>query len=148
MATLFAFIPHRPPFSLVDRVVRIEGETVLAEKRVTAGDPLLGDGGLGGLLLIEALAQTAACLMGSQRGGAGHLGYLVAAQGWKFRASAAPGEIVLLQATRTSALGPLHRFEGQARVGDRELGGGTMTFAVRLAGGSPGAALDGSSSSL
>src|SRR5437667_6562256 len=99
MEPVSRLIPHRPPFRLVDRVLSVEGGTVVAEKRVAADDPLLGGGGLGGTLLVEALAQTAACLMGLRHGGESHLGYLVAAAGWKFHAVAAPGETVTLRAT-------------------------------------------------
>jgi 3-hydroxyacyl-[acyl-carrier-protein] dehydratase len=132
-------IPHRPPFLLVDRVIAVEDDRVDAEKLVTAGDPLVGDGGLGGPLLMEACAQTAACLMGALGGGEGHLGYLVAAQGWKFLDFARPGEIARFSARRVSMLGALHRFEAVARVGERELASGTMTFAVRFDGAAPGA---------
>ncbi len=124
-------LPHRPPWALVDRVVSADGATVVAEKRVTVDDPLLGAGGLGGPLALEALAQTAACLMGlSAEGRAGHRGYLVAARGWKFPSRALPGETVTLTATKTSALGALHGFDAAARVGEREIAAGSFTFAV------------------
>ena len=122
-------IPHRPPFSLIDRVIAVEGDTVIAEKRVTADDPLCGRG-LGGMLLVEALAQTAACLMGMRRGGDRHLGYLVAASGFRFHAIARPGETVVLRATRTAELGALSRFDAVALVGEREIAAGIMMFSV------------------
>lgn len=138
MRAAIGLIPHRPPFLLVDEVVAIEGDEVRAVRRVAVDDPLVGDAGLRGPMLIEALAQTAACLMGASGGGAGHLGYLVAAQGWKFSGIVRPGETVALSARRVSALGALHRFEGVARVDGREIAAGTMTFAVRFDGVAPG----------
>lgn len=123
-------LPHRPPWALVDRVVSADAATVVAEKRVSAGDPLVGRG-LAGPLALEALAQTAACLMGlSAAGRAGHRGYLVAARGWKFPSVALPGDTVTLTATKTSELGALHGFDASARVGDREVASGSFTFAV------------------
>ncbi len=131
MRPLSDLLPHRPPMSLVDRVVAADGTRVVGEKRVTADDPLLGAEGMGGPLLIEALAQTAACLMGLQNEGrGGHRGYLVAARGWKFPASALPGETVTLEAERVSALGGLHGFTARAHVDGRELGSGSLSFAV------------------
>lgn len=139
MRAAIGLIPHRPPFLFIDEVSVIDGDEVQAVKRVGAGDALLGDAGLQGALLVEALAQTAACLMGaSNGGGAGHLGYLVAAQGWKFSGIVRPGETVELAARRVSALGALHRFEGVARVDGRKIAAGTMTFAVRFDGVAPG----------
>ena len=133
MRALRDLIPHRPPWGLIDRLVSVEGNVVVAEKQVSGDDPLLGMGGLGGALAIEALAQTAACLMGwrgSDRGR--HRGYLVAARGFRFPSFARSGETVTLRAEKTSELGDLHGFSGRATVGEREIAAGTMTFAVRF----------------
>ena len=118
---------------MIDRLVSFNEQSVVAERRVTAGDPLLGDEGLRGPMLIEALAQTAACCMGLSRHGAAHLGYLVAAAGWKFHAGALPGDTVTLTATRVAALGALHRFAASASVGERQIASGSMTFSVEPA---------------
>ena len=131
MSSILDLLPHRPPWSLVDRVLSIEAGRVTAEKRVCADDPLVGQG-IGGPLVIEALSQAAACLMGSQTPGRPHIGYLVAAQGWKFHSIAKPGETLTLAAHRVAELGTLYRFEGQAWVGARAVASGTMTFAVTL----------------
>ena len=105
---------------------------MVGEKRISAADPLL-HGRLAGPLVMEALAQTAACLMGLRNGHrAGHRGYLVAARGWKFPDSAESGETVTLIATQRSELGGLHAFDAVARVGEREIASGTMTFAVHF----------------
>jgi len=144
MRPVIDLLPHRPPWSLVDKIVSADGATVVAEKRVTLGDPLLGAGGLGGPLAIEALAQAAACLVGLRAEGAsGHRGYLVAARGWKFPSVARPGETVTLTATKVSELGALHGFEASARVGEREIASGAMTFAVTFDGARDGARVGG-----
>jgi 3-hydroxymyristoyl/3-hydroxydecanoyl-(acyl carrier protein) dehydratase len=133
MRPIGELLPHRAPWALVDRVLSVEESTVTAEKRVSADDPLCGEAGLGGPLLLEALAQAAACLMGAENPGrSGHRGYLVAARGWKFPSWAQPGETVTLVARKVSQLGELHGFEAVARAGERELASGSMTFAVRF----------------
>jgi 3-hydroxyacyl-[acyl-carrier-protein] dehydratase len=121
-------IPHRPPWLLIDRVTSVAGERVEAERRLAADDPLCADG-LPETLVVEALAQTAACLMGHERGA--HRGYLVAAAGFEFHGRAQAGETLTLSATRTAALGALHRFDGEAHVGARLVARGQMTFAVQ-----------------
>ena len=132
---LGALLPHRPPWLLIDRVVSVDGGTVVAEKRVSVGDSLVGAEGFGGPLIIEALAQTAACLMGAMSDGAsGHRGYLVAARAWKFPSFARPGETLTLTATRTSTLGSLHGFAARAHVGERLVASGDMSFAVVIDG--------------
>lgn len=121
-------IPHRAPWLLVDRVVARGADEVTAEKRLAADDPLLADGELGEVLVVEALAQAAACL---NAGGLGrHRGLLVAAAGFAFDGRARAGETLTLVARRTAALGALVRFSVEARVAERVIARGQLTFAV------------------
>jgi 3-hydroxyacyl-[acyl-carrier-protein] dehydratase len=130
MSDGIGLIPHAPPWRLIDRVLVTDGQRVEAEKLVTAGDPLAGDE-LPEVLLVEALAQTAACL---NAGGMGaHRGYLVAAQGFSFDGRARAGDRLRLVATRTAALGALHKFDGEASVDGKVLARGQMTFALEPA---------------
>jgi 3-hydroxymyristoyl/3-hydroxydecanoyl-(acyl carrier protein) dehydratase len=142
------WLPHRPPWLRIDRVSALYEDRVVAEKRISAGDPLVSgarggramasgplvpDSGLGGFLLIDLAAQAAACLMAAQSPGQGaHLGYLVAAQGWKFQRMALPGETLTVEVTRQAQLGALVRFAGVLRVGDLTVAEGEFTCAVRL----------------
>ncbi len=127
MAAPVDLIPHRPPWLLVDRLVtRGDGE-VEAEKLIAADDPLLADG-LPELLLLEAMAQTAALCNAGERGA--HRGLLVAATGVSFDGRARPGERVRLFARRAAGLGALVRFDAEARVGERLLARAQMTFAL------------------
>jgi len=130
MASVTDLIPHRAPWLLVDRVVDVAGERVCAEKRLTTNDPLLCDG-LPETLVVEALAQTAACLNGTGLGA--HRGFLVAATGFEFHGRAQAGETLTLVAVRTASLGALHRFSGEATVDGRLVAKGQMTFAVERA---------------
>jgi 3-hydroxymyristoyl/3-hydroxydecanoyl-(acyl carrier protein) dehydratase len=132
MSGLLDRIPHRPPWLLVDRVVSVVGPTVTAERRLASNDPLMCDG-LPELLCVEALAQTAACLRADEVGT--HRGYLVAISGFSFEGRAQAGETLLLTATRTAALGALHKFDGTAQAvapggQARLVARGQMTFAV------------------
>jgi len=122
-------VPHRAPFSLIDRLVLLERDRAVAEKRLSAGDPLCG-GGLRGPLCIEALAQTAACVMVGRMGERRHAGYLVAAAGWKFPDGGRTGDTVTLEAELVHQLGGLVRFSGRAAVGRRELASGTLTLSI------------------
>jgi 3-hydroxyacyl-[acyl-carrier-protein] dehydratase len=127
MEALVDLIPHRPPWLLVDRVVERSADGVIAEKRVAAGDPLLADG-LPELLLLEALAQTAACCNAGALGR--HRGLLVAASAVSFDGRAQAGDLVVLRARKTAVLGALVRFEADARVGERTIARAQMTFAI------------------
>jgi 3-hydroxyacyl-[acyl-carrier-protein] dehydratase len=125
------WLPHRPPWLRIDSVSALEGDRVVAQKRISANDPLVG-GGLGGFLVLDLAAQAAACLMAARSPGqGGHLGYLVAAQGWKFHRLAIPGETLTLEVTRQAELGPLVRFAGTIRVGEFAVAEGEFTCAIR-----------------
>jgi 3-hydroxyacyl-[acyl-carrier-protein] dehydratase len=131
MERLVDLIPHRPPWLLVDRVLSRAGGVVEAEKLVAAGDPLLCDGELPELCVLEALAQTAACENAGVLGS--HLGLWVAASGVSFDGRARAGDVVRLRACKTAAMGALVRFTVEARVGERVIARGEMTFAVTVA---------------
>src|SRR4051794_27781131 len=124
-------IPHRAPWLLVDRVVTRSDVRVDAEKRLAADDPLLAPEGLPELYVLEALAQTAACVNAGNMGQ--HRGLLVAASRVVFDGRAQAGDVVALHAERTAALGTLLRFAVEARVGERVIARGELTFAVTIA---------------
>ncbi len=127
MSSAADLLPHRAPFLLVDRVLEAAPGKVRAEKQVSAGDPLVGDQ-LPDMLVIEALAQTAACSNRSEHGP--HLGYLVAITGFTFEGRAAVGETLTLRVERAAQLGGLSQFDGEATVGERLIARGRMTFSV------------------
>jgi 3-hydroxyacyl-[acyl-carrier-protein] dehydratase len=130
MERLLDLIPHRPPWLLVDEVTARSNDAVEAEKRLSAGDPLLADG-LPETLVLEAMAQAAACANAGQLGT--HQGLLVAAQRVEFHGRAQAGETVKLRAKKVATLGSLVRFEAEARVGERLIARAEMTFAVTVA---------------
>ncbi len=117
-------LPHRAPFLLVDRLVSRSEQQAHARKMVTANDPLVG-GLLPAPFIVEALAQTAA-LMHTEV----HHGFLVALRDVKVESDASPGDVLELSATRTATLGGLHRVSGVARVGDRVVLTGELTFSI------------------
>ena len=131
MERLVDLIPHRPPWLLVDRVTARSEDGVEAERRVAADDPLLAGGELPELLVLEALAQTAACANAGTLGT--HQGLLVAASRVEFDGRARAGDLVTLHARKIATMGALVRFATEALVGERVIARGEMTFAVTVA---------------
>jgi 3-hydroxyacyl-[acyl-carrier-protein] dehydratase len=128
MAPTIDLLPHRAPWLLVDRVVARAESSVVVHKQLAADDPLLCDGILPDLLVLEALAQAAACLQTEALGC--HRGLLVAVTRFVVHDQAHAGETLELRATRQAALGRLHRFDGEAWVGERRIATGQLTFAI------------------
>jgi 3-hydroxyacyl-[acyl-carrier-protein] dehydratase len=128
MAPVEDLLPHRRPWLLVDRVLELAEGRVRVEKRLAANDPLLDDGALPELLIVEALAQAAACLRGVEAGA--RVGYLVAAGGFEFAGRARAGDTLLLTAIEVARLGALHRFVGEATVDGKWVARGELTFSL------------------
>lgn len=128
MGTTIDLLPHRPPWLLVDRVVAKSETTVEAHKLLAADDPLLVRDELPDFLVLEALAQAAACLATEALGR--HTGLLVAATQFHPIERARAGETLRLLAVRQAVLGRLHRFDCTALVDERLIARGQLTFAL------------------
>ncbi len=97
-------LPHRYPFLLVDRVQGIEGTTrAQGVKNVTSSEPHFqghfpGEPIMPGVLIIEAMAQTAAVMIGASLGLADRkmLVYFMAIDNAKFRRKVVPGDRLLM----------------------------------------------------
>jgi 3-hydroxymyristoyl/3-hydroxydecanoyl-(acyl carrier protein) dehydratase len=132
MATTIDLLPHRAPWLLVDRIVARQESTVVVEKQLSPNDPLLADGTLPEVLVLEALAQAAACL--HTEGMGRHRGMLVAVTKFEVHDQARAGETLALKATREATMGKLHRVSGTATVGERMIASAQMTFALEELG--------------
>jgi 3-hydroxyacyl-[acyl-carrier-protein] dehydratase len=121
-------IPHRYPFLLVDRVEGIEGtERGTGIKNVTANEPQFqghfpGMPVFPGVFMVEAMAQTAAVIVGVGMGLADkRIGvYFMALDGVKFRRKVGPGDQLRMEVVTKRGGGKVWKFEGRATV-DGEL---------------------------
>jgi 3-hydroxyacyl-[acyl-carrier-protein] dehydratase len=120
-------IPHRYPFLLVDRVVNIEpGKSAVGVKGVTANEPHF-EGHfparpiMPGVLIVEAMAQTAAVLVVETLDltGSNSLVYFMSIESAKFRSLVTPGDQLAFYITVLRGRGKVWKFSGMARVGER-----------------------------
>jgi 3-hydroxyacyl-[acyl-carrier-protein] dehydratase len=117
-------IPHRYPFLLVDRVEGIEGtERCVGIKNVTANEPQFqghfpGMPVFPGVFMVEAMAQTAAVMVGVGLGLADKkIGvYFMAIDGVKFRRKVGPGDTLRMEVVTKRGGGKVWKFEGRATV--------------------------------
>lgn len=117
-------IPHRYPFLLIDKVRDIEdGKSAIGIKNVTINEPFF-EGHfpvrpvMPGVLIIEALAQTAAVLVVKTLDAIDQemLVYFMSIDGAKFRKPVGPGDQIVLGVTVLRARGKVWKFKGEARV--------------------------------
>jgi beta-hydroxyacyl-ACP dehydratase FabZ len=116
-------LPHRFPFLLIDRVLELSDERVVAIKNVSVNEPFFaghfpGHPIMPGVLILEAMAQTAGVL-GMSRIGAtpeSSVIYFMAIDKAKFRKPVVPGDQLRLEVTPLRSGGTIWKFAGKALV--------------------------------
>lgn len=126
IALIQRIIPHRYPFLLVDKVINIDGyQTATGIKNVTMNEPHFqghfpGKPIMPGVTIVEAMAQTAAVMVGTALDMADKnmLVYFMAIDKCKFRRMVVPGDVLelKLQTTRGKPGGKVWKFSGVAEV--------------------------------
>ena len=144
-ADIMRIIPHRYPFLMVDRIVELApGKRVVGIKQVTANEPQFtghfpGRPIMPGVLMVEALAQTAGVGVMTLDEYRGKLGLFAGIDECRFRRMVTPGDTLRLEVTVEKLRGMFGRVRGVASVDgevaveatlsiiiprDQELGGG------------------------
>ncbi|MDQ7071049.1 MAG: 3-hydroxyacyl-ACP dehydratase FabZ [Rhodobacterales bacterium] len=119
-------IPHRYPFLLVDRVIDISGtSSAVGLKNVTMNEPHFqghfpGKPIMPGVTIIEAMAQTAAVMVGVTLEMADRemLVYFMAIEKCKFRRMVVPGDVLRMElvTVRGKPGAKVWKFAGRATV--------------------------------
>lgn len=123
-------LPHRAPFVFVDEVIALApGESATSRKTFAAAEPFFaghfpGDPLVPGVILTEALAQTA----GLAAGQAGRDFRLTAIKAMKFLAAVRPDETVTLHAQKRGAVGGLWQFDVEAKVAETLVASGVVVL--------------------
>ncbi|MDD4188976.1 MAG: 3-hydroxyacyl-ACP dehydratase FabZ [Eubacteriales bacterium] len=97
-------IPHRYPFLMIDRVLEVEaGKSCSAIKCISANDPFFqghfpGHPIMPGVLVVEALAQTAGIAIAMCDTAHHKLGLFTGIEKMKFRHRVVPGDVLTLKA--------------------------------------------------
>jgi 3-hydroxyacyl-[acyl-carrier-protein] dehydratase len=123
---IMEMIPHRHPFLMIDRVVdMVANQRATGIKNVSINEnyfqghfpsrPVMP-----GVLIIEAMAQTAAVLVVHTLGpeSEGKLVYFMSVDNARFRRPVFPGDQLAVHVVKQRHRGNVWKFEGQAKVGD------------------------------
>ena len=124
---ILKLLPHRYPILLVDRVIEFEKDRrIKALKNVTINEPFFqghfpSRPVMPGVLMLEALAQTAALLSFESAGsepGEDTVVYFVGIDGARFKRVVEPGDQLLLHAEIERARAGIYKYKAWATVGE------------------------------
>jgi 3-hydroxyacyl-[acyl-carrier-protein] dehydratase len=116
-------LAHRPPFLFVDEIVALEpGVSCTATWHLTGDEPFFaghfpGRPTLPGVLMVEALAQTAGLAALSADAMAGKLPLFGGIDKARFRRQVVPGDVLTLEATLGRMSARAGKGSGRAHVG-------------------------------
>lgn len=136
---IMEMIPHRYPFLMIDRVVDVVPDlTAVGIKNVTINEYFFqghfpGHAVMPGVLLIEAMAQTAAVLVVHTLGpeAEGKLVYFMSVENAKFRRPVVPGDQLHVHVTKERNRGPVWKFRGDVKVGEITVADATFAAMIR-----------------
>jgi 3-hydroxyacyl-[acyl-carrier-protein] dehydratase len=127
-----AMIPHRAPFLWIDRVEELEpGVRCVAVKLVDPADPIFAGHFpakpiLPGVLLIEAVAQTAGVMLGAGQTGGG-VALLGAVNRFKFLKAVTPGQELRIETKMLTEVGRMACIGGTVWVNGEMVANGELS---------------------
>ena len=120
---IMELIPHRYPFLLIDRIIdAVPGERGIGIKNVTINEPFFqghfpGHPIMPGVLIVEAMAQTAGALVMAELDNADNaLVYFMTVENARFRKPVVPGDCVHIHVEMVQNRGDVWKFKGRAIV--------------------------------
>lgn len=136
-AAIERILPHRYPFLLVDRITAFEPDKrIVGIKNVSRNERYLSPVDRHGLtslpptILTEAVAQVGAILILSKPENRDRLIFFRGIERVRYRGIVRPGDTVEVEARVRQLRSRMGMLTGHARVGDRIVAYGTMTFAL------------------
>ncbi len=137
---IMKLLPHRYPFLLVDRVLEFTPrQSITAIKNVTINEPFFQGHFpdfpvMPGVLIIEALAQTAALLTFTEEKADDAVYYFAGIDGARFKKPVLPGDQLLMVATYQREKAGIYKFHVKATVDGELAAEADITCAVRRKG--------------
>jgi len=121
---IMQMIPHRHPFLMIDKVIDVvANEQATGIKNVSINEPYFqghfpARPVMPGVLIIEAMAQTAAVLVVHTLGpeSEGKLVYFMSVDSARFRRPVFPGDVLHVRVMKQRHRGNVWKFEGRAEV--------------------------------
>jgi 3-hydroxyacyl-[acyl-carrier-protein] dehydratase len=132
-------IPHRYPFLMIDRVIEVIADrSATGVKNVSINEAFFQghfprEPVLPGVLVIEAMAQTAAVLVVHTLGpeSEGKLVYFMSVDNARFRRPVFPGDQLHIHVKKNRSRGNIWKFDGEAKVNGALVADATFAAMIR-----------------
>lgn len=136
---ILQMIPHRYPMLMVDRVVDMHLDaSAIGIKNVSVNEPFFqghfpSEPVMPGVLIVEAMAQTAAVLVVATFGAdsEGKLVYFMSIDGVRFRRPVVPGDRLELHVSKVQSRANVWKFAGKAIVEGKVAAEATFAAMIR-----------------
>lgn len=118
---ILELLPHRYPFLLIDRVLELSEESIVALKNVTVSEPYFqghfpGKPVMPGVLIIETMAQAGAIML--HKASEGKMKLLVGVDKARFKRQVVPGDTLRIEVELKQVKGNFAVCAGQVLVED------------------------------
>jgi UDP-3-O-[3-hydroxymyristoyl] N-acetylglucosamine deacetylase / 3-hydroxyacyl-[acyl-carrier-protein] dehydratase len=132
---IMKLLPHRYPFLMVDRVAKIDGNTIIGIKSVTINEPFFqghfpGHPIMPGVLQLEAIAQVAGILMMRKAERINQIAYFMSAENVKWRKPVVPGDTLVIEIELTKMRGKIGKAKGLCKVRGEVVSEADVTFMI------------------
>ena len=136
-AQIMQILPHRYPFLMVDRVMKIDGNFITGMKSVTINEFFFQGHFpdhriMPGVLQLEAIAQVAGILMMKRPENAGQIAYFMSAEDVKWRKPVVPGDVLVIEVELTKARGKIGKAKGVCKVQGEIVSEAEVTFMLQV----------------
>jgi UDP-3-O-[3-hydroxymyristoyl] N-acetylglucosamine deacetylase / 3-hydroxyacyl-[acyl-carrier-protein] dehydratase len=135
---LMKLIPHRYPFLMVDRILKIDGNNITGLKNVTINEYYFqghfpGHPIMPGVLQLEAMAQVAGVLLLKINEAANQVAYFMSAENVKWRKPVFPGDVLIIEIELTKVRSKIGKGKGVCKVDGEVVSEAEITFMLRAA---------------
>jgi UDP-3-O-[3-hydroxymyristoyl] N-acetylglucosamine deacetylase/3-hydroxyacyl-[acyl-carrier-protein] dehydratase len=133
---IMKMLPHRYPILMVDRILKMEGNTIVGVKNVTMNEPHFlghfpGHPIMPGVLQLEAMAQVAGILLLKRIELANQIAYFMSAEEVKWRKPVVPGDVLVIEVELTKIRGKIGKAKGVCKVDGDIVSEAAVTFMLR-----------------
>ena len=115
------YIPHRPPFLFIDRVLEESDDTIKAEKKIVPKEPFFeghfpGRPIMPGVLIFESIFQAGAIMMGKRMANEGKIPVLTRVNNIKLKHAVHPGDTMQIEVKLKDLVSTAAYMTGKATV--------------------------------